>query len=85
MGNDKRLKVRQAHTADPDVDHAIAELSAGLDTRGASANLLFCSPNYDLEKLGRKIASVFSGPVISCTTSGESAGRSESGFLIQPA
>jgi hypothetical protein len=71
VGNDKRLKVRQAHTADPDVDRAIAELGAGLDTRGASANLLFCSPDYDLEKLGRKIASVFSGPVISCTTAGQ--------------
>ena len=56
---------------DPDVERAIAELSAGLDTRGASANLLFCSPNYDLEQLGRKIASTFSGPVIACTTAGQ--------------
>ncbi|HEX3854080.1 MAG TPA: FIST N-terminal domain-containing protein [Polyangiaceae bacterium] len=63
--------MRQAHTAEPDVERAIAELSAGLDTRGASANLLFCSPNYDLEKLGRKIAATFSGPVISCTTAGQ--------------
>jgi hypothetical protein len=71
VGNDQRLRVRQAHTADPDVDRAIAELSAQLDTRGASANLLFCSPNYDLEKLGREIASAFSGPVIACTTAGQ--------------
>ena len=71
MGNDQRLKVRQAHTADPDVDRALAELSLELDTRGASANLLFCSPNYDLEKLARKIAAVFSGPVIACTTAGQ--------------
>ena len=71
MGNDQRLKVRQAHTTNPDVEHAIAELSAGLDTRGASANLLFCSPKYDLEHLGRKIASTFSGTVIACTTAGQ--------------
>jgi hypothetical protein len=71
VGNDKRLKVRQAHTADPDVDRAISELSAGLDTREASANLLFCSPTYDLEKLGRKIALAFSSPVIACTTAGQ--------------
>ncbi|HEY1533540.1 MAG TPA: FIST N-terminal domain-containing protein, partial [Polyangiaceae bacterium] len=77
MGNDKRLRVRQAHTADPDVDRAIAELSAELDTRGASANLLFCSPSYDLERLGRKIAATFSGPVISCTTAGQ---LGQSGF-----
>jgi hypothetical protein len=69
--------VRQAHTADPDVDGAMAELSAELDTRGASANLLFCSPSYDLDALGRKIASVFSGPVIACTSAGQ---LGQSGF-----
>jgi hypothetical protein len=54
-----------------DEDDAIAELCAELDVHGAAATLLFCSSHYDLEKLGRKIASAFSGPVAACTTSGQ--------------
>jgi hypothetical protein len=50
---------------------AIAELCAELDVHGAAATLLFCSSRYDLEKLGRKIASAFGAPVAACTTSGQ--------------
>jgi hypothetical protein len=63
--------VRQAHTSELDVDRALAELSERLDTRGASANLLFCSSRYDLERLGHKIATTFQTPVVACTTSGQ--------------
>ncbi|MEO7036747.1 MAG: FIST N-terminal domain-containing protein [Polyangiaceae bacterium] len=71
MGTSKRLQVRQAHTQELDVDRAVAELCERLDARGASANILFCSPKYDLEKLGRKLAAAFSTPVVACTTAGQ--------------
>ena len=71
MGTNKRLEVRQAHTQELDVDRALAELCARLDPRNASANILFCSPKYDLEQLGRKLAATFSTPVVACTTAGQ--------------
>ncbi|MET0792270.1 MAG: FIST N-terminal domain-containing protein [Polyangiaceae bacterium] len=40
-------------------------------------NLLFCSPRYDLDRLARRIAASFSGPIIACTTAGQ---LGEAGF-----
>jgi hypothetical protein len=71
VGITKRLEVRQAHTQEPDVDRALAELLEQLDSQSASANILFCSPKYDLERLGRKLATCFSTPIIACTTAGQ--------------
>ncbi len=71
MGLEKRLLVRQAHTLRTDESDAIDELREHLDAQGAAATLLFCSSHYDLEKLGRKIAATFAGPVAACTTSGQ--------------
>ncbi len=71
MGTNKRLEVRQAHTLELDVDRALAQLSEQLDTLHASATILFCSPKYDLERLGRGLASTFSSPVLACTTAGQ--------------
>src|SRR5882724_10970483 len=71
VGTDKRLLVCQAHTAETDVDRALAQLRERMDAQDASATLLFCSPKYDLDKLGRQIASAFSGPVMACTTAGQ--------------
>lgn len=47
------------------------ELAEQLDTRDAKAVLVFCSPQYDLERLGRCIRSSFAGLVAGCTTSGQ--------------
>lgn len=71
MGTKTGLVVQQAHTLNPDADRAIAEICEHLDARSASVNLLFCSPDYDLEKLGRRIASSFQTPVVACTTAGQ--------------
>jgi hypothetical protein len=71
VGTDQRLLVRQAHTVESDVDRAIAQLREQLDATGAGATLLFCSPRYDLEQLGRKIERAFPGPVVACTTAGQ--------------
>jgi hypothetical protein len=71
VGIDKRLVVRQAYTEQSDERLAVAELRAQLVPDSASANLLFCSSRYDLEKLGREIASAFPTPVAACTTAGQ--------------
>ncbi|MEI9936165.1 MAG: FIST N-terminal domain-containing protein [Pseudomonadota bacterium] len=62
--------MRQAHTFDLDADRAIAAIRSQVDAEHASANLLFCAPGYDLERLGRAIEASFSTPVIACTTVG---------------
>ena len=71
VGTDKRLVVREAHTSAPSAERAIDELHDQLGASSACANLLFCSSQYDLEQLGRKIASRFSTPVVACTTAGQ--------------
>ncbi len=71
VGTNKRLEVRQAHTQEQDVDNAVSDLSQRLDARTASVNILFCSPKYDLEKLGRRLATAFTTPVVACTTAGQ--------------
>jgi len=63
--------VRQAHTLDPDPERAIAAISARVDARDASVNLLFCAPTYDLDGLARAIDQTFRGPVVACTTAGQ--------------
>jgi hypothetical protein len=63
--------VRQAHTLDLDPERAIAAVSEQIDAQGGSANLLFCAPSYDLERLGRAIEARFRSPVIACTTVGQ--------------
>jgi hypothetical protein len=63
--------VHQAHTTQLDEARAVAELRAQLAVEGASASLLFCSSQYDLEKLGKEIANAFPTPVAACTTAGQ--------------
>lgn len=63
--------MRQAHTFELDPDRAIATIREQVDAKSASANLLFCAPSYDLERLGREIEASFSTPVIACTTVGQ--------------
>ncbi|HEY0467864.1 MAG TPA: FIST N-terminal domain-containing protein, partial [Polyangiaceae bacterium] len=63
--------MRQAHTLDLDPDRAIAAIREQVDARAASVNLLFCSPKYDLERLGHAIESNFTTPVIACAALGQ--------------
>jgi hypothetical protein len=71
VGTGKRLIVRQAQTDSSDEAEAVRELSEQLDCRDAKAVLVFCSPKYDLDRLGRCLAASFAGPVAGCTTSGQ--------------
>jgi len=63
--------VRRAHTTRTSAADAVAELREQLDSVQASASLLFCSPQYDLDALGREIARALPTPVGACTTAGQ--------------
>ncbi|MET0793101.1 MAG: FIST N-terminal domain-containing protein, partial [Polyangiaceae bacterium] len=63
--------MRQAQTVLRDEASAVRELSEQLDRRDAKIVLVFCSPTYDLERLGACISASFAGPVVGCTTSGQ--------------
>lgn len=63
--------MRQAHTVEPNADRAIAAICDRVNARNASVNLLFCSPHYDLDRLGRAIEGNFTTPLIACTTLGQ--------------
>jgi hypothetical protein len=66
-----RLSTRRAATQLTDPDQAIEALRAELDLPGMRAVLLFCSPHYDLVRLGAAIRGAFSCPVMACTTAGQ--------------
>jgi len=66
-----RLIVKQAHSNLADEVAAVAELAAQLDASRASVVLFFCSPHYDLPKLGRALADAFAAPLAGCTAAGQ--------------
>jgi hypothetical protein len=68
----QRLSVRQGATTRLDAEAAAADLHAQIHQDDASFTLFFCSPDYDLEKLGPALKECFGDtPIIGCTTAGE--------------
>ena len=66
-----RLVVKQAHSMLGDEAAAALEVAAGLDASEASIVLFFCSPRYDLQKLGRALEGAIAAPVVGCTSAGQ--------------
>jgi hypothetical protein len=66
-----RLSVRRSTSTASDPARAIGELRAGLEQPGTRAVLLFCSPSYDLARLGAAIRDAFPCPVVGCTSAGQ--------------
>lgn len=76
------LHALRAHTLERDPALAVATLRRELETDSASAVLLFCSDDYDLERLGPAIAESFAAPVAACTSAGQiGAGGFERGGI----
>lgn len=72
LSGSSRLVKRTARTAQTDPELAVTEVSTALDGgNGASVVIFFCSPKYDLEKLGASLASSFHCPLVGCTSSGQ--------------
>lgn len=66
-----QLRAIRAHTAEREPGAALAALASELETENASAVLLFCSGDYDLNRLGPGIAETLKVPVAACTTAGQ--------------
>lgn len=62
---------KQGQTREMDEAHAVADLRRQVGMDGASVVVVFCSPAYDLERLGPMLKSAFSAPVVGCTTAGQ--------------
>lgn len=66
-----RISVHRGSSSREDEAEAIAELAGQTGSDGLAAVILFCSPRYDLQRLGQAIARHYTCPVIACTTAGE--------------
>jgi hypothetical protein len=66
-----RLRVLRARTEEPDPCRALEVLARALEADCAQGLLLFCSDQYDLERLGPAIARTFTAPVAACTARGQ--------------
>lgn len=65
------LHALRSHTSERDPARALGSLRGELEADSASAVLLFCSGDYDLERLGPLIADTFASPVAACTAVGQ--------------
>lgn len=83
MSTERRpRRVLRAHTSHTDPSLAVAELSERLAAADADAVLLFCSNEYDLDRLGPAIAETFGTRVAACTSAGQiGAGGFERGGI----
>ncbi|MDH3224581.1 MAG: FIST C-terminal domain-containing protein [Gemmatimonadota bacterium] len=69
---DQALKIRRGASTSRDAAEAARELHAQIGQDGASLGLFYCSPEYDLDRLGAELRARFgSAPLIGCTTAGE--------------
>jgi hypothetical protein len=66
-----RLRTRHGASLSPDPACAVQEIRQAIDQPGLAAVILFCSPAYDLERLGRELREAFPCPVIACTSAGQ--------------
>lgn len=75
-------RVLRAHTSRADPALALAELADELKAADADGVLLFCSAEYDLERLGPAIAETFGDRVAACSSAGQiGAGGFERGGI----
>ncbi|MBU0551883.1 FIST C-terminal domain-containing protein [Myxococcota bacterium] len=72
------LSARRAQTQARDEDAAVAALYAELHQPQISLALFFCSPRYNLARLGAALQARFDCPIVGCTTAGEIS--SEGGY-----
>ena len=83
MSDYSALKVKIGTSASSDAAMAVDELFKEISQPHMHGVIFFCSPTYDLNRLGDRLKGTFSCPIIGCTTAGEltSAGYRE-GTLV---
>jgi hypothetical protein len=66
------IAIRKAASRSTDAVTAVREVHEAIQGTDSALTILYCSPSYDLDVLGREIHRLFGdGPVIGCTTAGE--------------
>jgi hypothetical protein len=65
------LLAQQAASMAADEVDAVREIAAALPHTASSAVLFFCSPSYDLDRLGRALKDGFACVVAGCTSAGQ--------------
>lgn len=74
--------VRQANSIKQQEEKAVAEIAATLNRPETEIAILFCSPEYNLERLASEILKTFQCPVIGCTTAGEITSKYQQNGLV---
>ncbi|MFS2222083.1 FIST N-terminal domain-containing protein [Pantoea sp. B65] len=62
---------KYASSESPDPVQAVAEFASQIGHEGIDTVIFFCSPDYDLDILGRELKNTFSCPCVGCTSSGQ--------------
>lgn len=77
------IQYKYASSESPDPIQAVAEFASQIGHEGINTVFFFCSPDYDLDVLGRELKNTFSCPCIGCTSSGQigTEGFQHSGLL----
>ncbi len=63
--------IPRAHSSALDVQQAVAELKAQMESERLNAVLFFSAPDYDWNELANELNGAFDCPVFGCTTAGE--------------
>ena len=66
-----RLIVKQGASVLTDAEQAVRDLHDQIAQPEMDVVILFCSPEYDLDVLGRALREKFPCPILGCTTAGE--------------
>lgn len=79
----KRLETKIGMTVLQKEEEAVRDLFGQINQQDMEAVIFFCSPRYDLDKLGKALANTFPCPLIGCTTAGEisSKGYQQGGIV----
>lgn len=65
------VRARRGASSHPDPMVAVAELNEQIGGDALDVVLFFCSPDYDLQILGRALKRTFPCPVVGCTSAGQ--------------
>ncbi|MGD8590545.1 MAG: FIST N-terminal domain-containing protein [Chromatiales bacterium] len=74
--------VRRASSIKRDEEEAIAEIVTTLNRPETETVILFCSPEYDPERLAAAIRKLFQCRVIGCTTAGEITAKYQQNGIV---
>jgi len=65
------VQPKYATSESPDPVQAVAEFASQIGHEDIDTVIFFCSPDYDLDVLGRELKNTFSCPCVGCTSSGQ--------------